>query len=109
MNRMDTKKGRMDSDFGIETVYYPELRTSCGRFRRRADALLLRLLALWQILTGATARRLAKAGCVALSLIGMIGVAGAMERGTVSLSAGLAVCAVLLAVELLCLRAGKTK
>lgn len=109
MNRINTESQQYYSDFGMDCSYIPEAVPSCSRLRKNLDSLLLRLFALWQILTGATAKRLAKAGGVALALVGMIGVAGAMERGTVSLFAGLAICSVLLTVEFLCLRTGKGK
>ena len=107
MNRIDTEHKQFRSDFGTNGEYPMESTASCSRFRRWLDGLLFRLLALWQVLTGAAVRRIARAGGVVCSLIGMLGVAGAMERGTVSLMGGLAACAVLLGIEFLCLRTKK--
>ena len=62
-----------------------------------------------QILSGATARRLARVSGVVLSLIGILGIAGAMEAGRLSLWVGLLLSALLIGVECLCLRPARKK
>ena len=108
MNRMDVRNGNFDSGFGtgIGQIYPGAGLPERGR-PGRGQALRSRAAAIRRALCGGAVRRLARAGGVVLALLGMIGAAGAMERGTLPLGAGLLICAALLGVEFLCLRTRK--
>ena len=105
MNRTDVRNGNFDSGFGtgIGRMYPGAGLLERGR-PGRGQALRSRAAAIRRALCGGAVRRLARAGGVVLALLGMIGAAGAMERGTLPLGAGLLICAALLGVEFLCLR-----
>ena len=107
MNNFYTNDQQFDSINGIYKLFYTESQTAPGRLKRTAKVLLCKLLLLWQTLTGAAAKRAARVCAVTLSLVGIIGTAGAMETGGLSLPAGLTICILLLAVEFFCLRGGK--
>lgn len=107
MNRTYTTSEQFDSINGIYELFYTESKAVPGRLKRIADFLLCRLLLLWKALTCTTAKRLARVSAVTLSLVGIIGTAGAIEAGGLSLPAGLAVCMLFLAIEFFCLRGKK--
>ena len=107
MNRSYTNDQQFDSINGIDKLFYAEAPVSSGRLKRAAEFLFCKLLLLWQTLTGAAAKRVARVCAVTLSLVGIIGTAGAMETGGLSLPAGLTVCMCLVAVEFFCLRGRK--
>ena len=109
MNRSYTENKRFNSDCGIYEAFYTEIAEPVLAGRNRVDALLSRLLAIWQILTGATARRLAKVTVFTLCLVGTVGVVGAMELGRISLASGLLLSAVMFAIQCLCFMRKKVK
>ncbi len=109
MNRSFTENDQFISNNGIYSQLYGGLGIEQKKAWSAFNSLLLKLFSLFEILTGATAIRLYKVAGVVFSLIGIIGIAGAIETGRLSISAGLGVCALLLAVEYLCLRPAKKK
>ena len=109
MNRSYTENKHFSSDCGIYEAFYAEIAEPALARKNRVDALLSRLLAIWQILTGATARRLAKVTVFTLCLVGTVGVVGAMELGRLSLSSGLFLSAAMLAIQCLCFKRRKVK
>lgn len=104
MNACFDQNERIDTNKRIIEAYFSDVTTAPGVFARTVDSVLAFLFAMWKVLTGDVARRIAKAACVALSLVGMVGIVGAMERGTLALWAGLLIGLALVGVEYLCLR-----
>ena len=104
MNAYFDQNERIDTNKRIIEAYFTDISTSPAWPTRAADAMISFLFALWKALTCEVARRITKASCVAISFIGMIGVIGAMERGTLALWAGLLIGLALVGVEYLCLR-----
>ena len=104
MNASFEKNANFNSNNRIFEEYFVEsarpvdlprrLLESCTAIARRVSAYARQ---------SALARVLRVSG-VAASLIGFVGVIGAMERGTLSLGAGLLIGALLIGVEYLCLR-----
>ncbi len=109
MNRSYTENEHFNSNCGIYESFYTEIAEPALAGQNRVDALLCKLLALWQILTGTTARRIARVTVFALCMIGTIGVVGAMELGRISLTAGLLLTVALLSVQCLCFKRKKAK
>jgi hypothetical protein len=109
MNRSYTENKQFSSDCGIYEAFYTEVAEPALAGEKRLEAFLSYLLAIWQILTGATARRLAKVTVFTLCLVGTVGVVGAMELGRISLSSGLLLSAVMFAVQCLCFMRKKVK
>lgn len=109
MDRPSSYSEQIHSDFGIYEDFYAGVRVPSGKLKKAGELLLCRLTALLHILCSSAVRRLAKTAAVALCLIGMIGVAGAMEIGNLPLGAGVLICAGLLIVEFLLLRRRKDK
>ena len=104
MNTYFDKNEHFNSNRRIFETYYQEAARPAGRLQRALDALLGGASALVSALSGAKARRLAKALTVAVSLVGFVGVIGAMERGSLGLGSGLLIGAILVGAEYLCLR-----
>ncbi|MBE6589754.1 MAG: hypothetical protein E7643_06195 [Ruminococcaceae bacterium] len=73
-------------------------------WKRRADTILAMLLACIAALTGSTARRIWRAFSVAILLIALIGVIGAIEVGALGLGMGFLLGSLLIGLEFLCLR-----
>ena len=109
MNRSYTKNDTFVSNNGIYDALYEDGAIGEKRLEKWLDNALCKLIALLQILTGATARRLARVCGVVVSLIGMIGVAGAIETGRLSLVGGLLLAGLFVAAEYACLRPTRRK
>ncbi len=104
MNTYFENRSSITSNKRIIEAYFEESVKPAGALSKKLDALLSLLAALLQVLTSTTACRLLKTIGVALSLVGFIGVIGAMECGKLGLGAGFLIGALLLGVEYLCLR-----
>ena len=104
MNRSYTKNDAFVSNNGIYDALYGDGAFQEKRLEKWLDGALCKLIALMQILTGATARRLARVCGVVVSLIGIIGVAGAIETGRLSIPFGLLLAGLFVATEYFCLR-----
>lgn len=104
MNTYFEKNENFSSNSRIFEAYFTEAVKPAGTFQKCLDSMLYLLSALLRILTGATVRRIAKVSAVALSLVGFIGVIGAIERGSLGIGMGLLLGAILLGIEYLCLR-----
>ncbi|MBR3893631.1 MAG: hypothetical protein IKJ35_00635 [Clostridia bacterium] len=104
MNTYFDQNEGFNSNKRIFEAYYQEARKPAGKLQRALDALLSSLSSLAKTETRAKVIRLAKACGVAVSLIGFVGVIGAMERGTLGLGSGLLIGALLIGAEYLCLR-----
>ncbi len=103
MNTYFEQNHSFDSNKRIIEAYFGEAVKPAGAWSRRLETLLGLLAALLHILSSATLRRICKTAGVALSLVGMVGVIGAMERGSLGLGAGLVLGALLVGIEFLCL------
>ena len=104
MNAYFDHNERIDTNKRIIEAYFSDVTTAPGFFTRAADAVLAFLFAMWKALTSDVARRIAKALGVAVSLVGLVGVVGAIERGTLGLGAGLMIGLAIVGIEYLCLR-----
>ena len=104
MNAYFEEKEVFNSNSRIFEGYFTETEAHTGRLQRAADKLFSRVSVFARALTDSRVCRLIKAITVALSLIGFVGVIGAMERGGLGIGAGLLVGATLVALEYLCLR-----
>ena len=98
----------MDSknfDFGrIYDAFYAQIAAPAFERKNRAHKWVESIKSIHQVLTGATAKRLAKVTGATLSVLGLVGVAGGIQQNRISLLGGLAVGAILLAAEFVCLR-----
>lgn len=99
MNRTYDEKVPFFSDNGIYTGSASIKRA--GKKRVQRTSLLLPLIG---FLTGAKARAAWKVGTVAICLVGMVGIIGAMETGVLPLPLGLLFGLLLVGAEFLCLR-----
>ena len=104
MNAYFDHNERIDTNKRIIDAYFSDVTTAPGALSRAIDAVLAFLFAMWKALTSDVARRIAKALVVALSLVGLVGIVGAMERGTLALGVGLVIGLALVGIEYLCLR-----
>ena len=104
MNAYFNKNESFDSNKRIIEAYFGESATRANSLQKLLDSLLYAISLILQVLTCSTARRIAKACAVAVTLVGFIGVIGAMESGALGLGTGLAIGAVLIVIEILCLR-----
>ncbi len=75
-----------------------------SKMRKAADAMLAALSLILTFLTAARTVAVARAIGFGFCLVGFVGIIGAMEAGTISLGLGLVLGAVILGIELLCLR-----
>lgn len=75
-----------------------------SKMRKAADAVLAALSLILAFLTAARTVAVARAVGFGLCLVGFVGIIGAMETGAISLGLGLVLGAIMLGVEVLCLR-----
>jgi len=92
------------SNTGIYDAFYAQIAAPVFERRNTFYKWLNRAKSICQAFTGATAKRLARVTGATLSLIGIMGIAGGIQQNRISLLGGLAVAAILLAVEFICLR-----
>ena len=104
MNAYYDYNERIDTNKRIIEAYFSDVTTAPSALSRAMDAMLAFLFAMWKALTSDVARRVAKAVGVAISLVGLCGIVGAIERGTLALGTGLIIGLALVGVEYLCLR-----
>lgn len=104
MNTYFEHNNDFNSNKRIMEAYFGEAISRPRPFARALEALLSLLFRLWQILTCPVGRRIIKASSVAVSLVGLVGIVGAIEQGTLGLGIGLLLGAILVAIEYLCLR-----
>ena len=83
---------------------YFNVGTRTSKMRKAADAMLAVLSLILTFLTAARTRVIARTVGFGLTLVGFVGIIGAMEAGTISLGLGLILGAALLGIEVLCLR-----
>lgn len=104
MNAYFENNGAFNSNSRIFEGYFTESETRTSRLQRATEKLFFRMAVLTRTLTDSRVCRLVKAITVALSLIGFVGVIGAIEHGGLGMGAGLLIGATLVGLEYLCLR-----
>ena len=104
MNAYFDKNSKIISNNRIIEAYFAESAKSPSRLEKAWDFIVTLFLSLLQALTSAKARRIARVAGVALSLVALAGVVGAIESGALALWAGLLIGLALVGVEYLCLR-----
>lgn len=104
MNTYFERNGKFDSNNRMIDAYFGEAVKVANPVAKAIDSILSLLFRLWQILCSATARRVIKASTVALSLVGLVGIIGAIESGSLALGMGLILGLGLIGIEYLCLR-----
>ena len=109
MNAYFENKGTFNSNNRIFEGYFTESETRTSRLQRMLEKLFSRTSGLVKVLTDSRVCRLIKAITVALSLIGFVGVVGAMEQGGLGMGTGLLIGATLVGLEYLCLRGRRQK
>ena len=87
----------------FEAYFYGQAKTAPA-WKKQLELLLSYLCAIITALCSTTAKRLYRVSGVALSLVGIIGIIGAMESNALPLWAGILTALPLLFVEFLCLR-----
>ena len=107
MNKTYDVSNRFDSNKGIYDAFYEEIVSPAFSSRNITKTLLEKLVNLHAILCGATAKRLARVTGVACALLGIVGVAGGIQYGRISLLGGVAISLALLGIEYLCLKKQK--
>ena len=104
MNKTYEISKNIHSNNGIYEAFYAEI-VSPSFVRRTSDfGALQRIKKLYQTLTGAAAKRLAAVSGATLSILGIVGVAGGIQYGKISLLGGLLVTVACLGAEYLCLK-----
>lgn len=104
MNTYYQKSERSNSNNDVfEKYFWGEVR-HVSTWKKATDRILALISAFLLLLTSARVRTVARVSFAALSLVGFIGVIGAMESGSLRLDVGLLIGACLLGVEIVCLR-----
>lgn len=103
MNISYQNNGRIYSNNDIFADYF-NAGVRPSKMRKAADALLAALSLILAFLTVARTRVVARAIGFGLCLVGFVGIIGAMETGAISLGFGLVLGALVLGIEVLCLR-----
>ena len=92
------------SNNGIYDVFYAEVVNPAFSRKNRADNLLKCVSKCYKAVTGVTAKRLTKVMLATFSLLGLVGVAGGIQHGQVSLLGGLLIATLCIGMEYLCLK-----
>ena len=103
MNISYQNNGRIYSNNDIFGDYF-NTGARHSKMRKAADAMLAALSLILAFLTATRTRAILRTIGFGISLVGFVGVIGAMESGTISLGFGLILGAALLVIEVLCLR-----
>ncbi|MBO5930672.1 MAG: hypothetical protein J6Q70_00365 [Clostridia bacterium] len=103
MNISYQNEGHIYSNNDIFAEYF-NVGTRPSKMRKAADALLAALSVILAFLTAARTRVAIRAIGFGLTLVGFVGIIGAMETGAIGLGFGLVLGMALLGVEVLCLR-----
>ena len=103
MNISYQNNGRIYSNNDIFAEYF-NAGAKPSKMRKAADAMLAALSLILTFLTAARTRVIARTVVFGLTLVGFVGIIGAMEAGSVSLGFGLVLGMALVGIEVLCLR-----
>lgn len=103
MNTYYQQNSHISSNNDIFEEYFFGGARPVPAWKKAADRVLAILSAIILFLCNARVRTVVRVGAFALSLVGLIGVIGAVEHGTLSLGLGLLLGALLVALEVTCL------
>jgi len=103
MNTYFEQNGDFNSNKRIIDEYLADQSISVGTWKRRMEQILFVLLSVLRALTSVKARRIFKAVSLSICLIAFVGIIGAMERGVLSITAGLLIGLAIIGFEFLCL------
>lgn len=109
MNAYFENNGAFHSNSRIFEGYFTEAEPRASRLQRVSEKLFSRMTSLVRVLTDSRVCRIAKAVSIAVSLVGFVGVIGAMERGGIGIGTGLLIGAALVGLEYLCLRGNRQR
>ncbi len=104
MNTYFEKSNSFNSNNGIFKEYFSTSAKHASMLRRRLDAFLYIIASLCAAFPLTKAVRILRAVGVAGSLVGFVGIIGAMESGAIGLGSGLLLGALFIGIEYLCLR-----
>ena len=104
MNKAYEISGNIRSSNGIYDAFYAEIVTPALARKNDEFGLVAKLKKLHKALTGAVAKRLVTVAGATLSILGIVGIAGGIQHGTVSLLGGILVAGICLGTEFLCLK-----
>ena len=104
MNRYIEKNSEFNSNRRIFEAYYNEVARPESRLQKVLETLVSYILMLVHMLSSAQVKALIKVFTVAVSLVGLVGIIGAMEQGSLGLGTGLLIGSLLIALEYLSLR-----
>ncbi len=104
MNTYYQQSNRISSNNDIFEEYFFGGAKPVSAWKKAVNRVLAILSAIILFFCSARVRTVARVSAVALSLVGLVGVIGAVEHGTLGPGAGLWVGAILVAVEVSCLR-----
>ncbi len=104
MNNTYEISNNFDSNSGIYEAFYEEVVIPAYSTPKTLCNISEKAKKLYKILTGAATKRLAMTAAAALSLLGVVGVAGGIQHGNISLLGGLAIAAFCVSVEYCCLK-----
>lgn len=104
MNKTYEFSNEFVSNNGIYDAFYAEIAAPALSRRNAARALFEKAIKLQKALTGATAKRLARVTGATLSILGIVGIAGGIQQGRISLLGGAAIALLCLCAEYACLR-----
>lgn len=109
MNRYFEKENEFNSNSRIFEGFFKEEEYRKSRLEAYCEKLLTLPSRLAAIATNQKACGIVKAGVTACTLIALVGIVGAMEAGSLALGTGILCGALLLAVELLCLKGRRSR
>ena len=104
MNKYYSNNEQFNSNRRIFEAYFTEVESRPSKLEKCLNRILSILAILLSAITCQRARSLAKTAIVVGCLIGLVGVIGAMEQGTVSLLSGFFFASIMIFVEFLCLK-----
>ena len=107
MNASFEKNGSFNSNNRIFDAYFVESAKPTGAWERIANAMSACVSSAYSIWKYSALSRILRAVGVSASLVGFVGIIGAMERGAIGLGAGLLMGLALVGIEYLCLRKNK--
>ena len=109
MNKYYDNNDQYISNKRIFEAYFTEIKREPSAFQKALRGALCLLASLAALIVAGKERGTFKAVSLALCLLGMIGLIGAMESGSISMLGGIGIALILLAIEYFCLAARPNK
>ncbi len=104
MNTYYQQNRRISSNNDIFEVYFYGKAKPMPKWKKQLDSILSMLAAMVAFLTSARVRTALRVFGVGVSLVGFVGIIGAMEAGSLAILPGILLGLLLIGVEFLCLR-----